>query len=158
MRALQAQLVGAEEREASFLMDGVPYFSRVLGKVGIFCPIYSRVLIQQCIAFRLAQFKVLPRGGNVRHLKIVNRHLQLVCQPDLSIFGFVACLRVSRPNNVVDRVHILEERRNTLESICQFGGNWEQINSATLLEISELRNFQSVEHHLPANAPGTESR
>ena len=45
-----------------------------------------------------------------------------------------------------------------LEPVGDLRGNQIQIDAAALLEVRELRDLQSVEHHLPADAPRAERR
>ena len=48
--------------------------------------------------------------------------------------------------------------RDPFEPIGQFRRNRGQLETAGLLKVGELRNFQTVEHHLPADTPGAQRR
>src|SRR6266481_654492 len=96
---------------------------------------------------------MLPSLLHVRGFKVINRELQLVLITNLAVLYFPAGLRIARPHNVINTVHVLEKRRNALQSIGEFGADGIQIDSTALLEISELRNPPTTEHHLPAHAP-----
>src|SRR5206468_9427292 len=50
----------------------------------------------------------------------------------------------------------LQGHGDPLEAIGQLGGDRCQFDTACLLEIRELRNFEAVEHHLPADSPCAE--
>src|SRR5262249_43495733 len=63
---------------------------------------------------------------------------------------------IARPHNVINAVHILKKRSNALQAVSQLCGDWIQIQSPALLKISELGDFQAIQHHLPADAPGAE--
>src|SRR5208337_4352522 len=52
----------------------------------------------------------------------------------------------------------LQKSAQPLQPVGKFDGDRVKIHSATLLEVSELRNFKSVQHHLPPDAPSTERR
>src|SRR5271166_2622658 len=116
------------------------------------CAVEFCVLVQERLAFGLIQLKMLPRFFHVGELKVVNRKLQLILQPDLAIFHRPA-IWTDHPSDVVNAVHVLQERRDAFQPIGQLSRDGVEINSAALLEVSELRDLESVEHHLPADAP-----
>src|SRR5579864_372200 len=62
------------------------------------------------------------------------------------------------PMNVKHAVNILEEGSDTFQTVRQLDGNRFEIQTARLLEVSELGDFQAVEHHLPSDTPGAERR
>ena len=99
-----------------------------------------------CLA--LVKLEQVPEGRRIPSLKIVNRELQLFLAPQLAI----SPRRV--PFELVNARHALEERRDALQPISQLGRNWVEVQAPALLEIGKLRDFQAVEHHLPADAPG----
>src|SRR5258708_22408295 len=53
---------------------------------------------------------------------------------------------------------MLQERTQPLQTVGEFSRDGIEIHAATLLEISELRNLEAVEHNLPPDAPGAERR
>src|SRR5580704_1341289 len=110
----------------------------------------------ECAALGLVQLKVPPRFFHIRGFKVVNRKPLLIREAHVAILHFLPGFRIARPDDVIDRIHILEKRSDPFETISEFGRNWKQINAAALLEISKLRDLQSVEHHLPANPPRAE--
>src|SRR5208283_6200624 len=57
------------------------------------------------------------------------------------------------PTNLVHALHILQERADALQSIGDLHRDRVQVNSPALLEVGELGNLQSIQQHLPANAP-----
>ena len=101
---------------------------------------------------------MFPRVLHICRLKVVHGELQLIGQPHIAILHFVSRLRIARPHNVVDRIHILQKRADTLQAIRQLDRNREQVHAAALLEIGKLRDLQSIEHHLPAHAPRAQCR
>src|SRR5690348_5976454 len=101
---------------------------------------------------------MLPHLLNVGHLEVINRELQLVSETHVAVGSRMPGVRVARPYDFVNRINILQEGRDSLQAVSQFGGNRKQIHSAALLKISELRDLQSIEHHLPANTPRAQSR
>ena len=95
---------------------------------------------------------MLPRFVHVRGFKVVHRKLLFFRQPHFPVFRLLP-FSIARPHNVVHAVNILKKRGDPFQSIRQLSGNRIQIHAPALLEISELRDLQAVEHHLPANAP-----
>ena len=145
MRALQAKVVRSQEWESCLLLYNSITPGLVLRE--------RHTPLQQFLALRLVQIEMLPGLLHVGNFKVVHRELQFVGVAHVAILHRVAGPRIARPYNVVDRVHILQECSDALEAVRQLNGNWEQIHAAALLEVSELRDFEAVEHHLPAHAP-----
>src|SRR5205085_12203200 len=79
--------------------------------------------------------------------------LQFVGVADIAIRHHLAALRITRPDDIVDAVHVLKKSGETLEAIGQFGGDGIEIDATALLEVGELRDLESVEHHLPTDSP-----
>jgi hypothetical protein len=52
----------------------------------------------------------------------------------------------------------LQKADEPLEAIGELSGDQIEIDAAALLEVGELRDFEAVEHDLPADAPGSERR
>src|SRR5271166_1927386 len=100
---------------------------------------------------------MLPRLLNIGALKVIDRELQLLLQPDLAIL-YWPFIRANHPRDVVDAVHVLEKSRYTLQAIGQLNGDGIQVKATALLEVSELRDLQPIKHHLPADAPGAQGR
>src|SRR5205809_514190 len=96
------------------------------------------------------QIEKLPQGRDIRHLEVVDRVLQLILIADVAVGEAAA------PIDIVDAVFDLQKRSEALESVGKLGRDQVQINAATLLKISELRDFQTIQHDLPADAPGAE--
>ena len=95
-------------------------------------------------------FEQLPERRDVREFEVVNRILQFVR------IAHVAVFHAAGPLDVVDAVDALQKRRQPLQTISDLGGHQVQIDAAALLEISELRDFEPIQHHLPAHAPCAE--
>src|SRR5690348_12924903 len=60
------------------------------------------------------------------------------------------------PFNLVHIVNILQKGGNPLQAIGQLNRDRVKVHSARLLEIGELRDLKSVEHHLPTDSPGAQ--
>src|ERR1700723_3832485 len=100
---------------------------------------------------------MLPRFFDICHFEVVRGELLLVRQTPFAILHFPARFRVARPYNVVDRIHVLQERAQALQSVGEFGGDGIEVDAAALLEVGELGDLQAIEHHLPSDAPRAES-
>ena len=111
-----------------------------------------RIQAQQTLRFLFVQVEQLPHRVHVGHLEVVDRVLQLVGEPHIAI----AHLR--RPLDVVHAVGHLQERRQPLQTVRQLGRNQIQVHPTTLLEVSELRDLETIQHHLPAHAPRAQCR
>src|SRR5579864_1027570 len=85
--------------------------------------------------------------------KVVNRHLQLILIAHISVRHHASALRVLSPDDLINAVHVLQKCRDALQPIGQLGADRTKIDPAALLEVSELRDLQPVEHYLPADAP-----
>src|SRR5579883_2386574 len=96
------------------------------------------------------QVEELPEHFDVGEFKVVFRELALVLEADLAVFD------AGRPFDVVDAIDVLEESGDALQAISQFGGYQVEIEATALLKVGELGDLEAVEHHLPADAPGTE--
>ena len=59
---------------------------------------------------------------------------------------------------VVHGVDVLQVHRDALEAVGELARDGPAVDAADLLEIRELADFQAVEPHLPAEAPGAERR
>ncbi len=99
---------------------------------------------------------MLPGFLDIGSLEVVDRKLLLIGQADVSILHFPAGLRIARPNNLVDRIDVLQKSAKPLQTVSKFGGYRIEIDAAALLKISELRDLQTVQHHLPSDTPGAE--
>ena len=65
---------------------------------------------------------------------------------------------VGGPAKIVDALDVLQEGADAFESVGEFDGDGIEVEAAALLEVGELRNLQSIEKYLPADAPGAERR
>src|SRR5271166_1458665 len=99
---------------------------------------------------------MLPGFLDVRTFKIVNGKLQLILQPNLAV-RYGTPIRADDPGDVIDAVHVLQESGDALQSVGQLDRDGVKIDAAALLEISELGDFETIEHHLPADAPCAQS-
>ena len=79
-------------------------------------------------------------------------------QPNIAVGHLGSGFRVTRPHNVVDRIDILQKLRNPLQPIRNLTRNGLEIHAAALLEVGELRDLLPIQHHLPADTPGTAYR
>src|SRR5437016_13137526 len=96
---------------------------------------------------------MLPCSFNIRQLEVVDGKLQFIREAHVAVCCRPFALRVASPYDVVNRIYVLQKSGDALEAIGQLHGNRIQINSAALLEICELRDFEAIEHDLPANTP-----
>ena len=75
-----------------------------------------------------------------------------------------SCSRTSRvldasaPLEVEDVVDALQKHRDPLEPVGDLAGDRGEVHAAHLLEVGELRDLETIEQHLPADAPGPERR
>ena len=92
----------------------------------------------------------LPQRADVGQLEVVNRKLQLVG------LAHIGVSESGRPLDLVDALLALEESGQPFEAVSQLHRDDVQVDAAALLEVSELRDLQTVQHHLPADAPGAE--
>src|SRR5204862_4984618 len=83
----------------------------------------------------------------------VNGELQFIGKTHVTILHDVTRIRIARPYDLVNRIHILQKCSDTFEPVRELRGNRQEVNPTTLLEIGELCDLESVEHHLPSNAP-----
>src|SRR3974377_1887396 len=74
----------------------------------------------------------------------------------ISVCHNASTVWISRPDDVVDRVDILQERGNAFETISQLGTDGIEIYASTLLEVGELSDLKAIQHHLPTDAPSAE--
>src|ERR1019366_8721735 len=153
----QAQVKGAQHGKTpafagTELLLLLP-FLRILTALGFRRP--RSVLIQQRLALRLIEPQVLPRLLNVSSLKVVDRELQFILQPNLAVL-YRPPIRAHDPRDFVNAIHILKESRDALHAVGQFHRNWVKVDAAALLEVGELRDLEAVEHDLPADAPRTQ--
>src|SRR6185295_17981717 len=91
-----------------------------------------------------------PQAIDVSHLKVVHRELHFVSQ------AHVAILYALRPFDVIYALNTLKECNQSLQPVGDFSGNQIQIDAAALLKVSELRDLETIQHHLPADAPGAQ--
>ena len=106
MRTLQAKIVCGEQRKPCLFT----HTSVALGLIFIFIFGYFRIPLQQSLALGLAQIKVLPRLLNVRASRSCRPRTAV--HPPAAQSRYVTCsprLRIARPHNVIDRIHILQE-------------------------------------------------
>ncbi len=96
---------------------------------------------------------MLPESRHVGVFKVVHRKLQLLGKAHFAIRDRSAGVWIAGPHDVVDRVHILQERGDALHAVSQFGADGVEVESAALLEVGELGDLQAIEHDLPAHAP-----
>src|SRR5579863_7262975 len=98
------------------------------------------------------QIEKLPECGDIGQLEVVDGKLQLLLKTHVGV------LDAFGPLDVVQGVDALQKCRKTFEAIRQLGRNQVEIDSAALLEISELGDLEAVQHHLPADTPGSQRR
>src|SRR6266852_8046731 len=161
VRTFQAQIVSTQQgisgriRPSRFVHKVLEtYTNHFIGVLLLRHPISGN----QPLAFELRKLKVSPRALDVCPFEVVHRELLLISQTHVSILHFPARLGVARPHDVVDRIDILQESAQPLQTVGEFGRNRVEVDAATLLEISELRNLESIEHDLPPDAPSAQRR
>src|SRR5580693_739975 len=98
------------------------------------------------------KLKLSANRFGVAAVEAVLGELLLLRQPNFSV-SFVC-----RPPKIVDARGVLDELANPFEPVSQLHGNRVKVNPSALLEISELSNLQSIQQHLPANAPSPKCR
>src|SRR5580704_3245999 len=101
---------------------------------------------------------MLPEFVDIGKLEVIHAELQLFGEPNIAISHGGGCFCIARPDDVVDRVNILQEGSNALQAISQFGADGVKIEAPALLKVSELCDFETIEHHLPAHAPCSAGR
>ena len=89
-------------------------------------------------------------GCCITFVKAVLGELLLFQEPNIAIRF------VPRPAQGIHALHVLQERADALEAVSELHRNRIEVHPSTLLKVSELRDFQTVEEHLPANAPRAE--
>ena len=99
-----------------------------------------------------------PETIHIGIFEVIDRVLQFLGQSHIAIGDRSAGIRIARPDHIVDRIHILHEGAQTLEPISQLSADGVQIETAALLEVSELGDLHPIHHHLPAHAPRAHSR
>src|ERR1035438_6562498 len=132
VRALKHLIIGRKQRKALL-------FQRL-----------RVVELEQAGGLALVQVEELPEGADVRYLEVVDGVLQLV------VVTHVTVTESGRPLDIVDAVLHLQEGSETFQPVGQLGRDQVQVDAATLLKIGELRDFQAVEHDLPADPPGAQ--
>src|SRR5713226_6854914 len=98
------------------------------------------------------QLELRANRCRIAAVEAVHRKLLLLRQPDVSV------TLVLGPAQIVDALNPLQKRADALQPVSQLDRDRIQVDSAALLEVSELRNLEPVEQYLPADPPGTERR
>ena len=80
------------------------------------------------------------------------RLLDLFAQPHLAV------LHAAAPLEIEDVVDLLQNHRDALEPVGQLRADRRQVDAADLLKVGELRDLETIEQHLPADAPRAERR
>ena len=106
--------------------------------------------VKQAAGFAFVDFKEFPESGDVGGFEVIDGVLEFVVKAHVAVFY------AGGPFDIVDGIDTLEEGGEAFEAVGDFGGDEVQVNTAALLEVSELGDFHAVEHDLPADAPGTE--
>src|SRR5216683_790186 len=114
-------------------------------------------LIDQRLALTFIHLQMFPCLVHVSGFKVVDGKLKLVLKTHFTIGDGLARFGIARPDNVINAVYVLKKGANAFESVGQLGADGIQVNPAALLEISKLRDLQTIEHYLPAHAPSTKS-
>ena len=151
VRALQAKIVGGEQRKALLVDESLHRWISSFDQCSRSCsinPLHSASYKSKCFhAFSTSAAS-----------KLYTENCSSSAKPHVAVFHHASRLRIARPHDVINRIDILQERCDALESIRQFSADRKQIDAAALLEVSELRDLQAVEHDLPAHAPCAQSR
>ena len=126
MRTLQAKIVHREKWEATHFAQvpcsRIRIFACSLTEFQVF--FRNTQSLNQRIALVLVETEMLPCLFHVRHLEIVNRKLLFIREPNIPILHFASVVRIACPDDVIDRIHVLEKRADAFEAISQFGRNW----------------------------------
>src|SRR4051794_9292242 len=96
---------------------------------------------------------MLPELLHVSKFEVINRELQLFLQANITVGDGCASVRIDSPDDVINRVHVLQKRCDAFQAIGKLRADGIEIEAAALLEVGELSNLQSVEHDLPPYAP-----
>jgi hypothetical protein len=111
--------------------------------------------VKQAEALGFIQLEVLPEAGDVGVVEAVGRELLLFMQADVAVGELGTRDRIAGPDDVEDRVEVLDELGEALEAVGDLAGDGVEVHAAALLEVGELGDLLAVEHDLPADAPGT---
>src|SRR5947209_6606073 len=101
---------------------------------------------------------MLPQELHICSFEVVDGKLKFFLVADIAIVNWLAAVRVTRPDDVINAVYVLKKSADALQPICEFGRDGIEVHAAALLEVGELRDLQAVKHHLPANAPRAQRR
>ena len=75
---------------------------------------------------------------------------------DLVLLIHITVAQTISPSEVVNVVHALQVHGQSFEAVGDFAGDGLAVNTADLLEISELGDFHAIEPNFPAQAPGAQ--
>src|SRR6202040_4336034 len=105
-------------------------------------------VLEQLLTGQLIGGKLRRQHGNVRFFEVIGRLFDLVWVKHVSVGD--PAERSIGPNDVEYAFLALDIHAQTFESIRDLAHDRPAIQSADLLEVSELGNFHAVEPDLPA--------
>src|SRR5260370_12874943 len=108
--------------------------------------------VEEFLGLLLVQFKFGANRARIASIKTVFGKLLFFHQPNVAV-GFIR-----RPAKVVDTLYALEKRADALKPVGELYRNRVEINSPALFDVGALGDLQSIEQHLPADAPRAEGR
>ena len=122
MRALEAKIIGREYRKAALVVFG---FER-------------GIRFHQTLHFSFGEIEHLACGDGIGPFEIIGAELLLFREANLAI------TQIARPAHIEDVIYSLQIRGDAIESVGKLDGNRLKIETAGLLEVSELGDFQTI--------------
>src|SRR6266852_4755434 len=135
VRTLEAMVVGGKQRVTNAVL-----------------PFQSFEAIEEFLGLLLVQFELGANRGRIAAIKTIFGELLLLHQTNVTVS------LVRGPAEIVDALHALKKRANTLQSVSEFDGDGVEVDAAALLEVGELGDLETVQKNLPPDTPRTECR
>ena len=111
MRTLEAKVKCSQDGIAPKCFCVAAFFGLLL---------HCRVSVDQRFAFGFKELQVLPGFLHVRGFEVINGKLQLLGEAHIAVGNRLA-VWASRPDDVINTIHVLEERCQAFESVRQLG-------------------------------------
>ena len=103
-----------------------------------------QMLVQTALSFCFKPLKIAQEQVLVADLKAVFRMLILRMSENFAVLNTIS------PLNVIDRVHFLDIRSQTLQTISHLSCHRLSWQTSDLLEVSELSYFHTIQPYFPA--------
>src|SRR5947209_12431780 len=78
-------------------------------------------LMNERLAFRFIHLQVLPGLLHVGGFEVIDRKLKLFLVADIAVVNWLATVRVTRPDDVINAVYVLKKSADALQPIREFG-------------------------------------